>query len=143
MAWGTCLTCGERDELDQTKFMAHRCKPRWLVREHGKYRNWGDDWHDIYARDAEAAATKFGEMYDEGDYPIVQGSPLTVMVKDPATGRAEAYIIYGEHVPSYSASPDDTGIKPRIEPREVNWVTKRTRLERAAGLEPATNSLEG
>lgn len=131
MAWGTCPICSERDELDRTKFMSHRCKPHWQVRQHGKFRN-SDEWADIYARDAPSAAEKFAEEYDQSDgcYPLASGrGDLVVMVKDPKTERAQAYRAYGETLPSYSADRE-SDIRDRIEPREVRRVWKR-KMERA------------
>lgn len=125
MAWGKCPICEERDELDPTKFMSHRCKPHWLVRLQDR---WADNssWRDIYARDAEAAAEAFADDYDctSGDYPILQHGPYIVLVKDPATGRSQAYSVDGESVPQYSAMRFNE-MKDRIEPREVHRAWKR------------------
>lgn len=92
-----CPICGEYKYNER-----HACQPLFGVRcdeNHGP-----DEWVEIRAFDAEAAAEKWAEREDQnGDYLIVgQRSTPTVEVRD-GTGEITRWQVSGEAVPAYYA----------------------------------------
>lgn len=64
-----------------------------------------DNAYDMYAGDAESAATDWAEEYDRnGEYDILRrnGGEVPVFVRDE-DGVVTCWNVYGESVPSYSA----------------------------------------
>lgn len=80
----------------------HRCPPTWRVRLPSYH---GDDGFDeITAPTAERAAAKFGEQYDQGgDYTVVSGSPIDVVVSNANGENERAFTVEGEAVATYYA----------------------------------------
>lgn len=97
-----CKTCGDFSYSD-----SHVCPPSWLVRDvdyHGDH-----EGERVYALDAQEAAEKWADENDSGnDYAIVSGSPATVLVRpyDDAAATPQKFIVTGEAVPEYRASPE-------------------------------------
>jgi hypothetical protein len=89
-----CRKCGEYE------WSTHRCPPKWecrVVDYQGE-----DDWRGFYAADAEAAAEKAAERFDCGDYTLLQGDEITVVVRS-SNGEESRWICTGETVPQYHA----------------------------------------
>ena len=85
-------------------FESHKCPPMWLT----NIEEWeGDKWVEVYARDAESAALKRAEGYDNnGDYPLMSGGSVIVRAKK-IDGDIEYYLCEGESVPEYYAKKVD------------------------------------
>lgn len=92
MALEICKECG-----DYIITPSHKCPP--IFEFHHPY--W-DDWVSIRARDHESAAEKFGELFDNGDYTILNGSTETVSIRD-SDGVIKRFTVSGEAVPQYYA----------------------------------------
>ena len=95
MPW--CDTCGGH----MITWVTHNCPPIWRARvpDHD-----GDDYREIRARDAEHAAEKYAEEYDQGgDYYVVGGSPIDVIVADADGQNEKTFNVKGEAVPQYTA----------------------------------------
>lgn len=95
-----CSICGHYDFSK-----SHRCPPCFevLCPEYD-----GDDWEEaskVYARDAEAAAERWAAEHDwQGDYDIVEGSPVFVLVRKRWQEGGEAgFVVSGEMQPTYNA----------------------------------------
>lgn len=59
------------------------------------------EFYDVWGADAESAAVRFVEDRDCGDYPVIQGDEVTVVVKDGDTERV--FMVNGQLVPEYWA----------------------------------------
>ena len=78
----------------------HKCPPKWetnVVESDDM-----DDWLGIYARTPELAAIKRAEKHDVGDYDLLQGGEITILVRI-VNGEIETYTCTGETVPEYRA----------------------------------------
>lgn len=97
-----CAICDEYDFVSN-----HKCKPLWLVTPEDCDPE-VDAWH-IYAVDAEEAATKFAERYDQetAEYSIVSGEDVLVLVTDEQRENQTWFEVEGYSVPEYSASEAD------------------------------------
>ncbi len=80
----------------------HQCPPTWRVRllpYHGE-----DDYDEVLANSAQQAAQKFAEQYDQGgDYTVVGGSPIEVLVSGHKSENEKKYHVEGEAVATYYA----------------------------------------
>lgn len=62
-----------------------------------------NDWHEVYAYDAEAAAEKCAEEFDcTGDYTMIRHGSGELWTRDE-DGKIEKWYIVAESVPEYSA----------------------------------------
>lgn len=62
-----------------------------------------EDWHEIYATDAEHAAEKCAEQFDdEGDHTIINNGSGEIWTRD-TNGLVQKWEIEAEAVPSYNA----------------------------------------
>jgi hypothetical protein len=96
----TCQRCNEFSFGEGN----HRCPPEWIA--------WNRDCHGddpaegdrVFAHDAEAAAEKWAEIYDQDDYPLMSGGDAEVVIT-PANGEGEPkrFTVYGESSPTYYA----------------------------------------
>ena len=61
------------------------------------------NWHSIDAYDAESAAEKAGEHYNEdGDYPLMDdGNPVFVLVRENTESPVQVFKVYAEASISY------------------------------------------
>lgn len=92
-----CADCGEYDWMDK-----HKCPPLWRV-QIPEYED--GEWTRIYARTAALAAEKHAELFDsQGDYPIVDGPPVKVIVRSMSRPDVEVFEVEGETVPQYTAN---------------------------------------
>lgn len=100
MSYDPCRICGEWGWTD-----THKCPPRWDIYcpENGDE---PDHARSFYAIDAEAAAEKWAERYDEYDEPSIarQDFTPTVCVRRYGTDDVwERWTVSGEYVPQYYA----------------------------------------
>jgi hypothetical protein len=80
----------------------HKCPPQWDVwcPDNCEGR---EDGLTVYACDAEEAAEKYAEECDSyGDYTIVGGAPVTVVVSPLGDEHTVKVFVEGESVPSYT-----------------------------------------
>lgn len=79
----------------------HKCPPVWEVWnvDGGDERQWASQ---IHAHDAEEAAKKWGEEYDNGDYTIIGGSEETVFVARPGQ-EPKRFVVSAEAQAHYYA----------------------------------------
>jgi hypothetical protein len=89
-----CETCGE------FFYNHHKCPPVFKV-FHEDYM--GDDFKAFRARSAEGAAEQYAENYDCGDYDLLDGAEIEVIVED-AEGKRITFICTGRTDPVYSAT---------------------------------------
>lgn len=61
------------------------------------------DWRLIRASDAESAALKAAEEYDQEDYPLSKGNSVVVEVRLPYAQEIEQFTCSAEIVPRYYA----------------------------------------
>lgn len=74
----------------------------WLVRFDDS-----DDWYEYPAQDAEDAALRAGEDYDnDGDYTLAKGGDVEISVRrfDQETSEALVFTVCGEAVMQYNAT---------------------------------------
>jgi hypothetical protein len=104
--WGKCKTCSSYGWLG-----SHKCDPVWEARIYGD----GDDWYEVHASDAEDAAARFAEEYDQGgDYDIIKRGSAEVEVRKQGEEVIQLIDVTAESVPQYSAwerrtTPDTSG----------------------------------
>lgn len=80
---------------------SHRCPPAWEARLVG---DGDDEWRDVHAYDAEAAAAKFCDLYDSDfEYSIVQSGEAEVEVRRLGEEEITLWDITAETVPQYNA----------------------------------------
>lgn len=90
-----CPTCQKHDFLSR-----HKCAPAWEARVFGD----GDEWNEVHGWDAEDAAAKFAEQYDEGgDYDIIRRGSAEIEVRKQGDEAITLVDISAESVPQYSA----------------------------------------
>lgn len=93
-----CGTCGKYAFVG-----THRCPPVWIVYE------CLDDHPDlvyerrIYAQDMEEAAAEFGVHWDAGDYTLLDGDELKVMVLSSDRSQQCRFVVSGRTEPVYTA----------------------------------------
>lgn len=81
---------------------SHKCPPVWEVRMYE--RRWEEDWVEVYATDAEDAATTFAEQSDRGgDYDIIRRGSAEVEVRKQGETEVTQWDIQAESVPEYTA----------------------------------------
>lgn len=71
-----------------------------------------EDAREVEACDSETAAEDYAEWSDSnGDYTIVRGSEATLHVRrtDDEAAEVEVFVVTGESVPHYSATPKREG----------------------------------
>jgi len=94
-----CQTCGIY------KYSHHTCPPSWTVWIPDQENE--DDNRLIYAHDAEEAATKYAELYDQEDHGMLGGETIEVHVKGtevPKEGEQTwRFEVTGEAIPEYTA----------------------------------------
>ena len=77
----------------------HKCPPKWNT----NIVEYDDDSGlDVHARTAELAAIKRAKEHDVGDYDLLQGGDITILVRS-ANGVVEKFNCTGEAVPEYRA----------------------------------------
>jgi len=94
-----CPICGEFDFVSR-----HRCPPAWYVRIVEDDDRYAEPMR-VYARDTEEAAEKFGENWDSwGDYPLLSGEEIAVLVSPcDQPDDEQGFIVTGEMIPEYRA----------------------------------------
>ncbi len=94
-----CKICGEWGW-----FGKHACPPEWGWRTDDTHSE--DDWSTVYARDAEEAAEKAAEAYDEGDHPLLdtrRSQPHVVIYLRNVRGDITRWRATAELIPQYHA----------------------------------------
>lgn len=90
-----CAKCGEFGFSN-----THECPPIWEARI--LETKWENDWTEVHARDAEAAAEKFCEDYDcHGDYDIIKRGGEEIQVRKLGEERIVIVDISAESRPHY------------------------------------------
>ena len=93
-----CTVCGA-----YSVFEHHVCPPVfhvWCL----DYDHEEDDALKVRAHSVEEAAEKWAMRSDsDGDYTIVRGTEVVVMVRKEGEADAKALVVHGETVPHYSA----------------------------------------
>lgn len=102
--WHECPLCREWD------FATHRCKPLWrwrvvsepaMVDADGKEHY---DWAEVRAWDADQAAERAAEQYDQdGDYSLSRGNEVVIELRSP-DGDVARFRCSAEAVPQYRVS---------------------------------------
>uniref|UniRef100_A0A6H1ZY45 Uncharacterized protein n=1 Tax=viral metagenome TaxID=1070528 RepID=A0A6H1ZY45_9ZZZZ len=87
-----CSVCGD------FMFSGHVCSPSWKV--------YHEDYLDVkiktvYAKDAETAAEKYGEYYDQDNPLLLDGEEIVVTIEDALAARKK-FSITREVVREYS-----------------------------------------
>lgn len=94
-----CRKCGAFSVWQET----HECPPIfavWCL----DYDQTEDDARRVHARTHEIAAEKWAERDDaDGDYTIVRGTKVVVMVRKEGEETPKALMVEGESVPNYNA----------------------------------------
>ena len=96
-----CDTCGDW----AFEIQYHQCPPTWdaAVILPG-YDDDDLEWRQFYARDAEGAARKAAEEYDQEDYPLVRGQTVEVRVRMAIVGSETVHFqCSAEAIPHYYA----------------------------------------
>ena len=106
MSFDSCPICGKYDFTDK-----HKCRPKWEVNipdYHGE-----DDWDNIvYAYDEEDAAKDMAERYNSnGDYALMDGDEITVLVRKPGETEVKTFICSAEPDIIYYATEKKTDKK--------------------------------
>lgn len=91
-----CKTCGGF-VLDG---YPHKCPPAYKV-FHEEYM--GDESKPVCANSAEEAAERYAEQYDNGDYGLLNGEEIEVIVED-IDGERKTFICGGRTDPVYFAT---------------------------------------
>lgn len=95
MSFDQCKTCRKWGWTDR-----HQCPPLWLVAFDGD-----DQWFQVYAADAERAASEGAEQVDcENEYWIVRNGSAQALVKRNEDDEPEAFFVEAETRPHYSAA---------------------------------------
>lgn len=100
--YARCRICGEFGWVN-----SHRCAPEWEWRcdsWHSK-----EEWNDktVHGRDAEGAALKAAEIYDQEDYPLVRGGEELIWVRQVGTTETSKWNVSAESVPEYHATESE------------------------------------
>lgn len=88
------------------RYDQHTCKPTWewqVESWHGT-----ETWDELHAYDAEAAAVRAAERYDESDHPLLDmhgRGEVEIKIRNPRTGEVTHWIGRAELVPHYHATP--------------------------------------
>src|SRR5450759_1196350 len=94
-----CPACGEYGWFN-APILAHVCAPVWEARIYT--RKYEEDWHEVHANDAERAAAKFCETYDQnGDYDIVRRGGEEIEVRKLDDDKVIIVDVESESVPHY------------------------------------------
>ena len=97
-----CSVCGQYDFVDD-----HVCKPKWYC----SLEDWDHESHHytVHAIDAEEAAEKFAEIYDQdtAEYSIVGGEETLVLVTNEHLQKPVWFEVEGYSQPQYSAQEID------------------------------------
>ncbi len=89
MSYERCKICGKYDFIDR-----HKCSPKWEATIPEYY---GDEWVEVYAFDEESAAENMAERYNSnGDYSLMNGNEITVLVKKPGGEEVKTFICSAE-----------------------------------------------
>lgn len=87
-------------DCDAHYILTHSCPPMWEARIFET--KWENDWVEVRARDAEQAATKFAEQYDQGgDYDIIQRGGDEIEVRKSGDDKIVMVDVSAESVPHY------------------------------------------
>lgn len=95
-AYGLCSTC------KSYSWLPHICPPLWGCRM-----EWEEEFQEIYAIDAETAATKYADLYDceGGEYAILSrrrpGDDICIV--SDQDGYIQRFLISAEAIPTYYA----------------------------------------
>ncbi len=90
-----CKKCG-----DYKFTFPHKCPPAWktnILDYDGE-----DNWVDVHATTPELAVIRRAEQYDNGDYDLLDGGNVEILVKNK-DGVIEKYMCTGEPIPEYRA----------------------------------------
>ena len=95
-----CPVCGEYGWFDMQFNKNHTCALIWEARIYT--RKYEEDWHTVHANDAEQAAAKFCETYDQnGEYDIVRRGGEEIEVRKSDGDKVIIVDIEAETVPHY------------------------------------------
>ena len=95
-----CTVCGEHGWFDMKFNTNHVCAPVWEARIYT--RKYEEDWREVYATDAEEAAAKFCEQYDQdGDYDIIRRGGEEIEVRKSKKDTVIIVDVEAESVPHY------------------------------------------
>lgn len=101
-----CPICREHGWFGNRIMGEHACKPIWECQP--EWHKEPEDWTAVHATDAEAAAEKYAERYDQdGEYNIVSGnlrSDVIIRTRKPGGDVFERWAIEAETVPTYRAT---------------------------------------
>lgn len=85
----------------------HKCPPKWYVyaEEYEGYDTFEECTRTYFGDTAEAAAIKWAERYDNGDYTLADGSEITVRVRAVAAddSTAQTFVVSAEQRIEYLA----------------------------------------
>lgn len=102
MPW--CKTCDDFHLFGSTRHL-----PAWEVSTYDTagFPVW-DEWRIYRAINAEWAAQRAAEEYDQEDYPLIRDSGLSIRVLVRLVGSqdVEAFRVHAEAVPTYYVEPD-------------------------------------
>jgi hypothetical protein len=107
-----CKTCKDYDFLDK-----HRCLPKWLVQIHEHHEM--DDTEDamvVHAVDAEGAASKGLERWDEERDALTDGYLVRVVAEDEEATTGEWFSVTAQQSIEYSAESVSAPSTPLAEP---------------------------
>jgi hypothetical protein len=103
MALDTCPICGEF----KFDWKRHRCEPGWWCWiSDPEWDMERDDGQRIFAHDAQEAAEKYIEAWDNGDYVCIGGQEMIVSVdaiSGESAGQVHVFSVHGEMIPHYHA----------------------------------------
>lgn len=99
-----CAVCGEHGwfntKTTDLTTMNHVCAPVWEARIFT--RQYEEEWRTVHATDAEDAAAKFCEEYDQdGDYDIIRRGGEEIEVRKPDDENIIIVDVDAESVPHY------------------------------------------
>jgi len=111
-----CKLCGEHGWFGSAFFGEHKCPPCWECCP--EWNKDFDHWENVYAADAETAATKYAERYDcdGGDYLIVSNrmrDDPVVRVRKIGEEAFDRWSIRAEAVPTYYADKLEDSPSPQ------------------------------
>lgn len=94
-----CPVCNQWGFMD-----IHKCPPLWCT-----YVKWGtetpedDEWSQHRGKYEEDVAKLAGEEYDSGEYSLLRGGSVEVLVRNLETNVITQYTVTAEAVPQYYA----------------------------------------
>lgn len=110
-----CTICREHGWFGNKIMGEHVCKPIWECQP--EWYSDPEDWTPVHAADAESAAEKYAERYDQdGEYSIVGGhmrGDVVIRTRKPGDDVFERWDIEAEAVPTYRATKLEDSLSPQ------------------------------